>query len=783
MSVEMPSGASGEESRASPAATLLHLPDTTITCVCPPGTQRLVKDLIMIVTKEKGITWLHRPCKQLPAGNDLDVATAQTDGDISMTDAAEERSMAGGPLAAFLGPNPSQAMLTKAENFTSTFICDGPCDNSDKNFKDHFMCKKCLSWQHKKCMLYGEAGDRGGPVCNHCYMDFVVHHEEIKKWQRRRLMEAVQEATMFLTDPENQHEKWRRAWCTKFIGRFFAKNKALFVRFVKARREAHQNARELGVSDPRFFPPHRRDAFIAAMERSIKEEDQMKKQKTALIALRSPDNIIVRFPRSKVHKIKPPRVRQRSPPGRVHKKRTDAKKANKKDTQGNRMPQHNDEQEMSQSPSSHSESEVSSPPSPAPAPPASDPKTQSTSNDNKKPPSLPSSSSSSEPDASNLPAPAPVPAPAPAPPASGGIRKSERLANASSPPKIMSEVPEMSPPSSPPRNRQRASKTQDKRRLSSPVAGIPKKSGLYGIRTPRKTAPSKGRKRQPIYSEDEEADGVDEPSDEDEYHDHQDEDEEEEEQFEHDSEDDLARALQLSMEDQNHQRGAQSHRGEVSTGTDQRELICSCRKRRVKNQDTFLCGGCDQRQHTACSVPYQRSPRRMCNDCFGPANERRRPMPVAQPQASEDQPSAPPAIVDQHPSEAMLKEIPQLCATILWKEYAAMPAPDEEDGDERDDEEFIAPDPGKAPKEWLAECEARFIDMLETAGAAQTKAFLEPAFAVIPRDNELIVASLRKLALWMVGRGPWRRVREKTGLLGEALGLEGKGRHWDGPGY
>lgn len=123
---------------------------------------------------------------------------------------------------ALLGENPTAQMIEKLENFTTQFICDGPCEETDKKLKDFFTCKRCLTWQHRKCMLYGEKGDSGGPVCNHCYVEFVAHHKEVQLWQRRRLQEAVQEGYMIMFDRKLDQQVWRRAWLQRFIHRFFA---------------------------------------------------------------------------------------------------------------------------------------------------------------------------------------------------------------------------------------------------------------------------------------------------------------------------------------------------------------------------------------------------------------------------------------------------------------------------------------------------------------------------------------------------------------------------------
>lgn len=197
-----------------PSLLSLHIADPAIICVCLPGTPRLAKDLAFLGdTQEHGVSWAHLPCTPDHAPGSVALVTQPS----------------AAALTGFLGPNPPLKMLVKLKNFTTKFVCDGGCEHSERKLENYFTCKRCLAWQHEGCMLYGEKGDCGGPVCNHCYMDFLIHYDEVRKWQRRRLLEAIQEASMFLTDATTSHEVWRRAWLQRFIRRFISTVRSALV--------------------------------------------------------------------------------------------------------------------------------------------------------------------------------------------------------------------------------------------------------------------------------------------------------------------------------------------------------------------------------------------------------------------------------------------------------------------------------------------------------------------------------------------------------------------------
>jgi hypothetical protein len=213
-SVVLKDAVSGGERSAS---FVLHIHDGSIDCVCTPGTTRQAKDLVMIST-QSGIGWIHVPCI---------VYAAKAEGSKNTTKGKQNAPKPGSDewvasLESLTGPNPSAAKIQKAKNFATKFICDGTsCEGSEYPLNDYELCKKCLTWQHKECILYGkDERDCSGPVCNECYMEAYNNRDAILKWQRRRLLEAIQEAMMYLTDPDTAHEVWRREWCQKFVTRF-----------------------------------------------------------------------------------------------------------------------------------------------------------------------------------------------------------------------------------------------------------------------------------------------------------------------------------------------------------------------------------------------------------------------------------------------------------------------------------------------------------------------------------------------------------------------------------
>jgi hypothetical protein len=224
-----------DQTRLAPTPVSLHLHDDSVNCPCPSDAPRLAKDMVMTINGDSTFSWTHLPCKPLAAektgGQGINLSQAgairlnvepKVDGD----DVGDGGSVGKDPtemFAGFIGPVASPEQRQKVKNFTSTFRCDGPCPGDSRTLSDFSLCKKCMSWQHKGCQLYGDPRDRGGPVCNQCYIDYVVHHDQIEKWQRRQLLRAVQAAVKYLKDPDTMHQTWRRKWCRDLVQGFFAK--------------------------------------------------------------------------------------------------------------------------------------------------------------------------------------------------------------------------------------------------------------------------------------------------------------------------------------------------------------------------------------------------------------------------------------------------------------------------------------------------------------------------------------------------------------------------------
>lgn len=235
----------------------VSLRDSAIKCVCSPGTIRLAKDIVFMGVSKDGPRFTHLPCKpyiaSMPEGSAEQIEKLVRESTLS-----GQTFNPGDLVKKILGHdlNKKQQLLTK--NYTSRFHCDGPCPGT-KHLSEYFMCEKCCAWQHKSCMLYGDEQDRGGPVCNPCYINFVVNHEEITAWQRKRLLMVAKECWNYLSDPENSHQEWRRAWCRAWLARFFAKvrhtnfpfdstlltvpqNQVVFHRYIAARKQAQRIA-------------------------------------------------------------------------------------------------------------------------------------------------------------------------------------------------------------------------------------------------------------------------------------------------------------------------------------------------------------------------------------------------------------------------------------------------------------------------------------------------------------------------------------------------------------
>lgn len=200
----------------APAPFPLSLHDATIKCVCPPGTTRLAKDIVFVGTSKEDPHWVHLPCKPYT----VNVSAETTDQVKAIVNAAAGTLDISAHVTQVLGHPPNEKQRLFWKHFTSRFHCDGPCEDP-KPRSEFLLCKKCCAWQHKPCMLYGDPQDRGGPVCNRCYMSFLLHRDEIIEWQRKRLLLAVKEGWIYLSNPENYHQEWRRAWIRRWLARFF----------------------------------------------------------------------------------------------------------------------------------------------------------------------------------------------------------------------------------------------------------------------------------------------------------------------------------------------------------------------------------------------------------------------------------------------------------------------------------------------------------------------------------------------------------------------------------
>lgn len=211
----------------------------TIKCTCPANTVRLEMDLELDVVD--GVpTYLHKPCIRPPTKIEQAYPMDNTGKSSTNLPEMDRTATAAGKTnferlaAKMLGPEATAEQRLKLKHFTSEFHCDGPCRGSTK-IDDYLLCKKCCAWQHKNCMLYGEEGDVGRPVCNRCFMISLARRGNTVRWQRKQLVQAVQEAWMFFKDPTNRHQAWRRAYARRFLAAFFLKvSQNISLRVAKA---------------------------------------------------------------------------------------------------------------------------------------------------------------------------------------------------------------------------------------------------------------------------------------------------------------------------------------------------------------------------------------------------------------------------------------------------------------------------------------------------------------------------------------------------------------------
>ena len=207
------------------SAFTTKLRDSAIKCKCPLGTLRRRKEMVFTGVRDGILTWMHLPCKPYLAEvseelvarirERIELVTANSDG---LSTSIQMQNI----LLRILGSNATNEQKRKVANIVSTYRCDPPCKGS-KDKKDYFCCKKCWAWQHKKCMLYGDHGDHGGPVCNHCYLQFISIQKELKAWQQMRLCSAAKSAFKFIRNPANLQDEGRFTVAENFLKRLLTK--------------------------------------------------------------------------------------------------------------------------------------------------------------------------------------------------------------------------------------------------------------------------------------------------------------------------------------------------------------------------------------------------------------------------------------------------------------------------------------------------------------------------------------------------------------------------------
>jgi hypothetical protein len=128
-----------EAIKVAPAPVSLHLRDDSAKCVCPPGTPRLAKDMVMTIDNDTSITWTHLPCRPHLVQPGLEYGPEHFPngeqpldrGPRLSTDVVENSGSGAKDLiemfAGILGPNPTPEQHQMVKNITSTFRCDGPC--------------------------------------------------------------------------------------------------------------------------------------------------------------------------------------------------------------------------------------------------------------------------------------------------------------------------------------------------------------------------------------------------------------------------------------------------------------------------------------------------------------------------------------------------------------------------------------------------------------------------------------------------------------------------------
>ncbi|KAK4550028.1 hypothetical protein LTR36_002995 [Oleoguttula mirabilis] len=208
----------------------------------------------------------------------------------------------------------------------------------------------------------------------------------------------------------------------------------------------------------------------------------------------------------------------------------------------------------------------------------------------------------------------------------------------------------------------------------------------------------------------------------------------------------------------------------------QRKILCDCPGGPAGQlRDYIGCYGCQRLQHEVCMLGASGKEGAIkgsfCKEC-------RRTMYQRQLKVSaENQQKARSLARMQH------RSITDFCEQALWKLYCQLPTGEstatvrELTSMYYDNGRMVPIHP--APKEWVAEIRSRLVKMTGAAGKEKIAEMRGPDGASL-RYNEQSVVAWRKLAVWLLHRGAYKRKREELGVLAEVLGLEEKGRVWRG---
>ncbi|KXT14056.1 hypothetical protein AC579_10530 [Pseudocercospora musae] len=738
----------GGETR-KPAVTLpeslsafnAKLRDSAIKCKCPLGTLRRRKEMVFTGVRDGMLTWMHLPCKpylaELPEDlmarirERIKLVTSNSDG-LSIN--VQMQNI----LLRVLGSNATDGQKRKVANIVSAYRCDPPCKGS-KDKKDYFCCKKCWAWQHKNCMLYGDNGDHGGPVCNHCYIHFISIQKELKAWQQVRLCSAAKSAFKFIRNPANLEDEGRFTVAEKFLKRLLTKasftrkdtqtyhaddrsqNRGFVEKFVLARRRIHylvQNRRELkrqAATLSRLYPGTNPGARKAARQRIKRENTPEETSSTA-----APSNAVtsttapsasttadamevdtaVNVDSTTAMEVDEDTIVVRPRTPAVTSKATRSSAA--KSATGARPP---------------SKAASTSLPGPSKAKAKSSGKVE---NEKAPPPS------DSEIDA--LPSPLKRKWEFSQKQVSKAPRKSVRQAER---PKTCQE-PEMAP--------EWEDEDDEEDRPSSSRQARARTSSSYEVPMPRQ-AP---RRRTNKTFRDEE--------------DNEEHQQDEEEEY---------------------------------------EIACTCVGVMPKLSETFRCGVCGNRSHLKCSRDSLGVPScAFCKPRKIPKQSRRgqssgsRSSRMPPPHKPKREPSATPAPkIENTPaasrppaqflSEEMKEEVHQICSTYLWKTWVDIPIHEEAEDEAK--QKYHAADP--PPAEWVAAVETGLVDLLQAAGEDMTRTYLNPVMEQYPRKREAIVKVLREIAVAVCHQGAWKgkgKGKKKLGVFAEVVGFAEKGEVWKG---